>query len=51
MRAALVVLVVALLTTTIIMKGAPGQTLKCELTKAKHGTITICLPPKHKPHA
>jgi hypothetical protein len=38
---------VILLGSMLILKGAPGQTLICKMTKAKHGhVVTICLTPK-----
>ena len=43
MRAALLL---AVLASTIIMRGPPHHLMTCEEVKAKHGVIVMCLPRK-----
>ena len=44
-------LLLAVLASTIIMRGPPNHPMKCEQIKAKHGVIVMCLPLKIQPRA
>jgi hypothetical protein len=44
-------LALILLGSVLILKGAPNRMLVCKTTKAKHGIVTICLPPNQATRA
>jgi hypothetical protein len=44
-------LAMILLGSVLILKGAPTRMLVCKATKAKHGVVTICLPPNQAARA
>jgi hypothetical protein len=44
-------LLLAVLASTIILRGPPHHSMKCDQVKAKHGLIVMCLPLKIQPRA